>query len=155
MALNRDFIGRSRTADEIYEVTREKIREFALAIGDPNPVCLDADAAKAHGHSDVVAPPTFVTMVPFRLGAWPLTDADFGKRREPFIVHREQSAIHHRSVQAGDRLLLTSTVTEIREIGQHERFTVEHDISTEAGEPVCTLVDVAISRGTAGTGDAR
>lgn len=37
MALNRDFIGRTFPPSEPYEVSRVKIREFADAIGDPNP----------------------------------------------------------------------------------------------------------------------
>jgi acyl dehydratase len=49
MALNRDFIGRTFPPGEPYEVTRVKIKEFADAIGDPNPLYRDQDAAKAAG----------------------------------------------------------------------------------------------------------
>ena len=60
MPLNRDFIGRSARSKEPFEVTRNDIRRFALAIGDRNPAYLDPEAAKALGHRDVVAPPTFL-----------------------------------------------------------------------------------------------
>lgn len=63
MALNRDFIGRSFPPSDPYEVSRVKIREFADAIGDPNPVYRDQEAAKAAGHPDVIAPPTFPIVV--------------------------------------------------------------------------------------------
>ena len=60
MPLNRDFIGRTASAGEVFEVTRNDIRRFALAIGDTNPAYLDPEAAKALGHRDVVGPPTFL-----------------------------------------------------------------------------------------------
>ncbi|MFD0851109.1 MaoC family dehydratase N-terminal domain-containing protein, partial [Actinomadura adrarensis] len=63
MPLNRDFIGRSFPPSEPYEVSRVKIRDFAQAIGDPNPIYRDAEAAKAAGHPDVIAPPTFPIVV--------------------------------------------------------------------------------------------
>ena len=46
MPLNRDFIGREFPPSPPYEVGREKIREFATAIGDTNPAYTDPDAAK-------------------------------------------------------------------------------------------------------------
>ena len=42
-----------------YEVGREKIREYAHAVGEANPVHLDPEAARAAGFRDVVAPPMF------------------------------------------------------------------------------------------------
>ncbi len=59
MALNRDFVGRSYPSGSPYEVSRVKIKEFAAAIGDSNPIYRDREAARAAGHPDVVAPPTF------------------------------------------------------------------------------------------------
>ena len=47
MPLNRDFIGRTFTSKSTYEVGREKIREFADAIGDPNPAYRDICAEVA------------------------------------------------------------------------------------------------------------
>ena len=43
----------------VYEVGREKIREYAEALGETNPVYFDRDAALAAGFRDIVAPPTF------------------------------------------------------------------------------------------------
>ena len=37
MALDQSFVGRTYPPTAPYEVGREKIREFAEAIGDPNP----------------------------------------------------------------------------------------------------------------------
>jgi acyl dehydratase len=63
VAVNQDYAGRSFPATEPYEVSRVKIAEFANAIGDPNPVYRDRDAAVAAGYPDVIAPPTFPIVV--------------------------------------------------------------------------------------------
>ncbi|PWS52277.1 hypothetical protein DLE01_06255, partial [Streptomyces sp. FT05W] len=60
MALDQSFVGRTYPPTPAYEVGREKIREFAEAVGDTNPAYTDPEAAKALGYSDVIAPPTFV-----------------------------------------------------------------------------------------------
>lgn len=57
MALNPDFIGRTYPPSEPYLVGREKIREFARAIGDVNPAYHEVAAAQGLGYADVVAPP--------------------------------------------------------------------------------------------------
>ena len=59
MPLDPSFVGRTYPPTEPYQVGREKIREFAAAIGDANPAYPDPEAARALGHPDVVAPPTF------------------------------------------------------------------------------------------------
>jgi len=63
VALNKDYAGRTFPATAPYEVSRVKIAEFADAIGDPNPVFRDRDAAQAAGYPDVIAPPTFPVVV--------------------------------------------------------------------------------------------
>lgn len=45
-----------------YEVSREKVQEYAKVIGDQNPVYFDRDAARAAGFRDIVAPPTFAVI---------------------------------------------------------------------------------------------
>jgi acyl dehydratase len=42
------------------EIERGRVRQFADAIGERNPVYRDRDAAVAAGHPDVLAPPTFL-----------------------------------------------------------------------------------------------
>ena len=63
MPLDPSFIGRSYPPSQPYDVSREKIREFADAIGATSPAYRDAEAAKALGHRDVIAPPTFAIVV--------------------------------------------------------------------------------------------
>jgi acyl dehydratase len=152
MPLNRDAIGRVYPASASYEVSREKIREFARAIGDANPAYTDPEAARALGHPDVLAPPTFLTVLAFRFGAdGPVADPDLGMDYSR-VVHGEQRFLHHRPVHPGDVLTMTSRVADIRDAGRNEIMVVVSEITAADGERVATLTSSAVSRGTAGPG---
>lgn len=149
MPVNRAFVGRSYRAAEAYEVSREKIRQFADAIGDPSPVYRDPQAARSFGYPDVIAPPTFLTVLSFRFaGASPVADPELGLDYLR-VVHGEQRFVHHRPVHAGDRLASETTVESIRDAGRNELITLRTDISDESGAPVATAYSTIVSRGTA------
>lgn len=149
MPLNREFIGRSFPGSAPYEVAREKIRDFALAIGDPNPAYLDREAAQALGYPDVIAPPTFLTLLGFRFAAdGPVADPDLGLDYSR-VVHGEQRFVHARPVHAGDVVTVTQRVLDIRDAGRNELLTVASDIVTVAGEQIATAYSTLVSRGTA------
>jgi acyl dehydratase len=148
MPLNRDFIGREYPSSETYEVSRELIRRFAEAIGDNQPAYVDIDAAKALGHPDVIAPPTFLTVLSYRFAAdGPLADPDLGLNYA-LVVHGEQRFVHHRPVRAGDVLTVTSSVVDIRDAGRNELMTTKATV-TANGEPVADIYSALVSRGTA------
>jgi len=148
MPLNPEFVGRSFAPSAPYEVGREHIREFAAAIGDHNPAYHDAEAARALGHPDIIAPPTFLTVLGFRRPNGAITDPDLGLDYSR-LVHGEQGFRHHRPVVAGDRLISTSTITDIRVAGRNELMTITSEITTEAGAAVSTVTNVVVIRGTA------
>ncbi|RFU41147.1 MaoC family dehydratase [Actinomadura logoneensis] len=144
MAINRDFIGRTFPPSEPYEVSRVKIREFADAIGDPSPVYRDPEAARAAGHPDVIAPPTFPIVV--SLGGNALTDPGLGINFA-MVVHGEQRFEYVRPVRAGDVVTCTSTITEIRSIGNNEKVDIVTEIRTTGGELVCKSFNTIVERG--------
>jgi acyl dehydratase len=150
--LNRDFIGRTFTSDATYEVGREKIREFADAIGDPNPAYRDVEAAKALGHPDVIAPPTFAIVISLSAGGPAIFDPELGLNYA-LVVHGEQKFQHHRPIRPGDSLVATTTVTDIRDAGRNELMTVVTELATQDGERVCTSTNTIVSRGTAAGGE--
>jgi acyl dehydratase len=144
--MNRDFLGREYPASEPFEVGREHIRQFADAIGDSNPIFRDRTAAQAAGHRDVVAPPTFLTVLTSRFAAdLPLEDPalglDFG-----MVVHGSQGFTFHRPVCAGDRLSVTTRIDEIRPVGRHERITMVSEVTDADGAPVATTSMLLIVR---------
>jgi acyl dehydratase len=144
MALNRDFIGRAFPSSEPYEVTRVKIKEFADAIGDPNPLYRDQDAAKAAGYPDVIAPPTFAFV--FSLSGDTLIDPELGLNFA-MVVHGEQRFEYRRPLRAGDVVTTEATIAGMRSIGRNERLEVQTVITTVEGEHVCTAHNVLIERG--------
>ncbi len=147
--MNAALVGKVYRTDGIFEVGREHVRAFATAIGDENPLCHDLAAAQAAGHPDLVAPPTYLTVLAARFVAMsPTRDPELGieVRR---IVHGEQSFRLHRPVHAGDRLSLTSRITAIAEAGANEHLTTEMVATSTDGELVATITSTLISRGTA------
>ncbi|HEX5496849.1 MAG TPA: MaoC family dehydratase N-terminal domain-containing protein [Mycobacteriales bacterium] len=151
MALDPSFIGRTYPPTEPYEVGREKIREFAEAIGDGNPAYLDVDAARALGHPDVIAPPTFAIVLSARASRQVVGDPELGLDYSR-VVHGEQRFVHTRPVRAGDRLRVVVTVENVRSAAGNDILTTRGDISTEDGEHVLTAFSTLVSRGTAGSG---
>jgi acyl dehydratase len=148
LPLNRDFIGRSYTSSPPFEIGRELIRHFATAIGDTNPISHDVEAARAAGHPDLVAPPTFLTTLTFRRPSGPIGEPDLGLDYSR-VVHGEQRFELHRPVCAGDEVVATSTVTEIRDVGRNEMMQLTSEITTTSGERIATATNTMISRGTA------
>jgi acyl dehydratase len=146
--LDQSFVGRSYPPSEPYEVGREKIREFADAIGDPDPVYRDSEAARAAGHPDVIAPPTFPTVFTIRAQRVLVMDPDLGLDYSR-VVHGEQAFRHHRPIRAGDRLVTTVHVDGIRAAGGNDILYTRAEVTTEAGEPVVTAKATIVARGTA------
>jgi acyl dehydratase len=154
MPLNRDFIGRTYDGGGTFEVGREHIRRFAEAIGDSNPAYTDPEAAKAQGHPDVIAPPTFLTTVGMSLsGSGPVSDPELGLNYA-LVVHGEQRFVHHRPVRPGDVLSAKTTIEDIRDAGKNELMKMRMDITAADGELVCEAYNLVVSRGTAASSDA-
>ncbi|WP_157248923.1 MaoC family dehydratase N-terminal domain-containing protein [Nonomuraea typhae] len=146
MALNRDFVGRTYASAAPYEVSRVKIREFAAAIGDHNPIYRDREAAQAAGHPDVVAPPTFPIVFSLQSGGEALADPELGLNFA-MVVHGEQRFEYTRPIHPGDELVTRSTITDIRSAGRNELLTIKSEVSTVAGEPVCVTYNTIVERG--------
>ena len=121
---------------QAYEVSREKIREFADAIGDANPVYRDTEAARALGHAEVIAPPTFA-MIPVLRGFDMLIDdlgIDYAR-----VIHAGQRFLHVRPIRAGDRLRTTTTLDSVRSVGGNDLIGIRCEVESGSGESVCTV----------------
>lgn len=111
-----------------YEVGREKIREYALAVGEQSPLCFDRDAARAAGLRDVMAPPMFAVV--YSMGAVapavldPEVGIDFAR-----MVHGGQEFAWGEPVCSGDTI---ETVAECKDIYEKDGkgFYVFESVST-------------------------
>jgi acyl dehydratase len=146
VALNADLVGRTYPASPIYQVGREKVREFARAIGESSPLCSDVDVARAAGYSDIVAPPTFAIVISMEAGRQAAFDPDLGLDYTR-VVHGEQTFEYTRPIVAGDELVCTASIHAIREAAGNDILTTRADITTVSGEHVCTTYSVLVARG--------
>ena len=148
MALDRELVGRSYPPSAVYEVGRGKIAEFARAIGSDDPLHRDAEAARAAGHPDVIAPPTFAIALTLEAAMVVLDDPDVSLDYSR-VVHGEQRFTHHRPIRAGDRLVATATIDAVKTVAGNDMLTTRVDLATEDGEPVCTTRSMLVARGVA------
>jgi len=146
VAINTDYVGRTYEPSEPYEVSRVKIAEFATAIGEPSPLCLDREAAQAAGYPDVIAPPTFAIVISSASGAKITSDPGLGVNYA-MIVHGEQSFTHSRPLHAGDVVVAQSTISSIRKIRNLTTLGTVTEIRTVHGEHVCMARSVLVERG--------
>jgi acyl dehydratase len=147
--LNQSLVGREYPAPTKYDVSRETIRRFAVAIGDSNPLYHDPEVARAAGHPDVVAPPTFLTVLTHRFhNDGPVEDPELGLDYS-VVVHGEQRYTHHRPIVAGDVLSAVQVIDEIRVAGRNELMGFTTHVTDADGKPVAEMYVSMISRGTA------
>jgi acyl dehydratase len=115
MAIDTSAQGKSYPPYQ-YEVGREKIREYASAVGEDNPVYFDREAARAADFRDVAAPPMFAVVY----SAGSLTPALFDPEVGidfSMMVHGGQEFAWGEPVCSGDVITTTVTVKDIRERG--------------------------------------
>jgi N-terminal half of MaoC dehydratase len=134
-------------------VERGPIRLFAKAIGETDPRYLDVGAARAQGHPDLLAPPTFLV----GLAAMENTDAMTaifnagGDLRR--LLHGEQAMDYFRDAHAGDQLRCGSRIGRVYEKrgGELEFVELQTDVTdTVNGQRVVSMTSVLVFNNRAG-----
>lgn len=146
VALNQSFVGRSYRLPWVYEVGRESIRDLAYAIGDLNRAYRDPEVAKSFGHSDIVATPTFATVLAVRSHHVVTDDPELGLDYSR-MMHSSQRFINHRPIKPGDRLICELHVDDISARMGNDYITLRSELLTEDGEAICTAIATLIVRG--------
>ena len=145
MGVNASYAGRAYPPTAPYAVGREHLRDFALAVGADHPAHHDADAARALGHPDVIAAPTFAVVIAQLAEAQLITDPaagiDFSR-----VVHADERFTHHRPIHAGDELVTMLHVDSITERAGLAMVTTRCEITADDG-PVVTVVSTLAVRG--------
>jgi acyl dehydratase len=148
--IDRKFIGHEHPPHTA-EVEKGRLRMFAKAIGETDPVYSDEDAAKAAGHPALPVPPTFL----FCLNL---------ERPDPYsfletlgvnlagLLHGEQHFTYHRMAYAGDTLTFSSRISDVydKKGGALEFFDTITSVSNQDGEDVATLKGVSVVRNVGG-----
>ena len=140
-----DAIGKKFPPVE-YEVGREKIREYANAVGESDPAHHDREAAKAAGFRDVVAPPMFAVVYTSPAIATAFFDPEVGMDFAR-MVHGAQEFAWGPLVVAGDEITTEVVVADISDRGGMGFYVFESRSDNQDGERVCTGTWTNIVRG--------
>ncbi len=152
MAINADYAGREYPATAPYSVGREKIREFASAVGSTHPAHHDVATARGLGYPDLIAPPTFAVVVAQRAEAPFIQDPEAGVDFTR-VVHADERFVHHRPIVAGDELVTVLHVDSITQRAGISMVTTRAEIGALAAdgsgtvEPVATVTSSLVVRG--------
>ena len=96
------------------DVEQGKLRFFARAIGETNPIYIDEAAARAAGLPGPAAPPTYAFSLELDQARPFAILEELGVRIDR-VLHGSQRFIYHTPICAGDRIMLQSIVEDIYE----------------------------------------
>ena len=113
MPVSTEAVGK-QYPETTYEVGLEKIREYANAVGQAEPVHHDREAARQAGFRDVVAPPMFAVVYSAPALGPAILDPDVGINFAA-MVHGGQEFVWGEPVCAGDEITTRAKVQEIYE----------------------------------------
>ncbi|MGI8559259.1 MAG: MaoC family dehydratase [Solirubrobacteraceae bacterium] len=143
--MNTQAIGK-QYPQTTYAVGREKIREYAHAVGETNPLHHDLAAARAAGYTDLVAPPMFTVVYSAPAMAPSILDPDVGINFA-MMVHGGQEFRWSTPVVAGDEITTTVSVEDIAERDGRAYYVFHSKSQNQRGEEVCAGVWTNIVRG--------
>jgi acyl dehydratase len=143
--LAHDAIGKQFPPLE-YEVGREKIREYAHAVGETDPVHHDRAAAQAAGFRDVVAPPMFAVVYSAGAVAPAIFDPEIGLNFA-MMVHGGQDFVWGDPVCSGDTITTVNTFKDYSEKDGRKFFVFESVSTNQDGAEVCRGTWTNIVRG--------
>ena len=129
-----------------YAVGREKIREYARAVGETNPVYLDVHAARAAGYADVVAPPMFAVVYSGPSIWAAIMDPEVGIDLA-HMVHGAQEFRWEAPVVAGDEITTEARLVDVADRAGLGFFVFETRSADQDGATVCTGTWTNIVRG--------
>ncbi len=148
MSLNQALKGKEYQ-EVSFTVERDRVVQFADAIGEDNSAFRDAGAAKAAGYGEQLSPPTFVTVMQILTSGQVVLDQELGLNYA-LVVHAEQEYEWQRPVKVGDVLSAVPRIADIYSKGPNEFLVIEADIKDSSGQTVVVARTTLLSRGTAG-----
>jgi len=145
MPIKTDAIGKEWPATT-YQVGREKIKEYARALGIENPVHFEVEAARAAGFRDLVAPPMFAVVYSGPALAPAIFDPEVGINIAT-MVHGGQVFEWEEPACSGDEITTTAKCTEIYEKDGKGFYVFESVSDNQDGDRVVRAVWTNIVRG--------
>ncbi|MFT3799718.1 MAG: MaoC family dehydratase N-terminal domain-containing protein [Burkholderiaceae bacterium] len=143
---DKSLIGR-RMSQGAVDVEKGRLRFFAKAIGETDPVYVDEAAARDAGHPALPVPPTFLMCLNTEVGdlveSLKVLQVDLGR-----ILHAEQAFDYHRMAYAGDTLHFETKVADVYDKkGGALHFVVQQTrVTNQRGEHVADLSSTLVER---------
>lgn len=144
MAIDTSFIGKTYPPST-YEVGREKIKEYAHAIKNPDPHYIDDEFAKKSKYGTIIAPPTFAVVFGAHLIKPVFFDNEL-KLNLAMLVHGEQELEFYEVVKAGDTITTVATIIDIKNKEKLDVISVELKSKNQHGRDVCRGVYTFVIR---------
>ncbi len=120
---------------DFYEVGREKIREYALAVKNEDPAFFEDQAAAELGYTGVLAPLTFISVFGYQAQSAFFADANIGIT-DMQIVQVDQELKIFLPIKAGDRLFCDVYVHSVRQAHGTDIIVTKNLITNQQGESV-------------------
>lgn len=134
MPINDTHVGRTYPPTAPYQLSRGKIAEFAVALGDANP---------AYAGAEPVAPPTFAVVLAGAAWDAMFADAELDLQLSR-TVHTDQRFVWNRPLKAGDEVTATLTIQKVRARGTTAFITIDVAIDDADGRTVCTATSTLL-----------
>ncbi|MDJ0393507.1 MaoC family dehydratase N-terminal domain-containing protein [Rhodococcus sp. G-MC3] len=140
-----DMVGAHHLVSFVYEIGREKIKEFARAVHDDHPAHVDDETGRELGHGGIIAPVTFIsvlgTAVLPELFANLLIGYGLGD-----ILHSDQQIVLHRPIGVGDIISSDLCLESFRQSSGSDIMVTANDMTDQFGEPVATTKTTFVAR---------
>lgn len=144
MAIKEGFEDVRYVVEDVYEVAREKVREYSAAVHNRHPAHHDTEAARALGYDGVVAPPTFVAIFGVIAQSRLL---ELGEMDITRVMQTDQRIVYHQPLIDGMRLDCEVSIESVRQIAGADIIVSKNLVTDRAtGEPVLTTYTTVVHR---------
>ena len=120
---------------DYYEVEREKVREYAVAVQNDDAYFLEEDAAAEIGYKGLLAPLTFICVFGYQAQLAFFNHAGIAVSDQQ-IVQVDQVLKFFKPIVAGDKLYCDVWVESMREAHGTQIIVTKNIVTNEAGDVV-------------------
>lgn len=135
MSLGKNVVGRHYRYPDHYMVEREKIREYATAVKNDDPVFFEEKAAAELGYDALLSPLTFMSVFGYKAQTAFFADANIAIHDEQ-IVQVDQVLKYLKPIQAGDKLYCDVYVDSVRQAHGTDIIVTKNVVTNDTGELV-------------------
>jgi acyl dehydratase len=135
VSLGKDVVGMHYRYPDYYEVEREKVREYAVAVKNDDSAFFEEKAAAELGYDALLAPLTFISVFGYQAQSAFFAHANIGIQ-DAQIVQVDQVLKYLKPIQAGDKLYCDVYVDSVRKAHGTDIIVTKNIVTNEAGEVV-------------------